>query len=628
MASSAIDQLRTLLDHLDGAERSQQLEFFRTLLAVGPAAVEELSGRLPGVRAPRPLRQLSMEASFYFPWPDWVPILARLLRYESDYALFETGTRALGRVATEEALEALRELNSIRQEARFKEVLATVLTETDPREAFNLYLSRLMEGSGNPAVANEAAQRLSRLVDGNCLEPLKQVAMHPDLLVFRHALQLIANIFTPEAAETLVEAFQDNHEEVLADRVLKEALASVRALPPAGAREAAEAALKAVAADPGDPYAALLTELYTSVLAATEEGKPSQLGALVAQVADRMHLRSRRLSFALDACAEGLAGMAARGLVDPTRVLDLLEASYEHQTGREGVARAMARLVPADAGEIHRLLLGGPDGAQRAAAVEILGGRREAALEPVLLLACRDSLTDIADRALFHLGQLPGAEALAKTLLHSGAADDVTLGLRLAGEHRFVGLVPDLLEMIKNATREDVALQAIETLGAVGAAQAAEPLLELLHSGQSPKLQLILAQALRGLQQPEVALALCAKADELRMPALHALALEAVAETHASLERPLPPEWGPRVLDQVRRAWMERNPWALRLRVGLALPALQLDHGETWLALAELLHETLAEKRPPGVWTPDELHQLQANGREFFRRSAAVKVPV
>lgn len=193
MASSAIDHLRALLDHLDGTDRGHQLEFFRAILAAGPEAVAELDGRLPGSRAPRSLRQLALEASFYFPWPEWVPILARMLRYEADFPIFETGARALGRTGTEAALAALRELIAMRQGTEFKEVLAEVLSETDPAEAFNHHLSRLLEGSGNPGVANEAAQRLAQVVDGGCLEQLKAVTMHPDLLVFRHGLTLICN---------------------------------------------------------------------------------------------------------------------------------------------------------------------------------------------------------------------------------------------------------------------------------------------------------------------------------------------------------------------------------------------------------------------------------------------------
>jgi len=626
MATHSLDHLRLLLDHLDGSDRGQQLVFFQSLLEVGPEAVAELDSRLPGSRAPRDLRRLAMEASFYYPWPGWVPILGRMLRYESDHDIFVTGVRALGRMRTAEALEVLRELNAMRQGAEFKETLAEVLSQSDPQEAFNHYLGRLLQGSANAGEANEAAQRLHQLVDGSSIQALRTVAQHPDLLVFRHALVLLAHIFTAEAAEALREIFVEAHREVLADRVLKEALAALRTAAPAAAREAATAALAGLetadgrAGDPGG----LLAGFHHEVLAATPEGKVSQLGAVLAQTADAMHLRSRRLGFAVDAAAEGLVAMVLKGLASADAVLDLLVPSYREQTGREGVARAIARLAPAEARELHDLILGGPDGAQRAAAVEILGGRAEAALQPVLLRACLDPLTDIADRARFFIGRLPGAQELAGTLLHAPAPADFQLGLRLVAEHRFQALVPDLLALLQTAAREDLVLQLLEALGAMGpaaAAQAGAPLLEMLHSGQSVRLQTAIAQALQAMATPELARALCARADELKLPALHALAVEALAVSAA--DAPLPAEAGAVLLEQTRRAWQDRNPWPVRLRLVLALLPLELDAPEVWTALGYLASEALAEKRAPSAWSNEELRQVQAAAKEFARRGSA-----
>ncbi|BDU76196.1 HEAT repeat domain-containing protein [Mesoterricola sediminis] len=622
MASKALDQFRSTLDHLDGEDREHQLAFFRGLMAAGPSAVMELDGRLPGSRAPRSLRLLAMEACFYYPWPDWVPILARILRYESDPAIFETGTRALGRIATHSALAALRELNTMRQGAEFKEVVAQVLTQADPQQAFDHYLSRLLEGSGNPTVANEAAQRLATLVAGPNLTAIRTLTMHPDLLVFRHAIHLLARIQTPEAADALADVFEDSHREVLADRQLKEAIAPYRSLPPAAAREKAQEALRAANAGEGLDLPPGVKDLHRDVVTATEEGKPTALSAALTQAAEAMHQRSRRLSFAVDAAAEGLADQVQKGHLEAGRVLDLLVNAYREQTGREGLARALARLVPADAAAVHQLILQGPDAAQRAAAVEIFGQRAEPALQPVLLQACRDPLADIADRALHHLGQLPGALDLARQLIQSQVPQELALGMRLVGMRRFQELVPDLLAMVQDDTREEVTLQVIETLGAVGGEMASANLLEMLHSGQSLRIQTLVAESLRGLGEPDVAMALCAKADHIKVPILHAVAVEALAAAHGQPERPMPPVNGTMLLHHVRKAWMDRNPWSLRLRVVEALVRIQLAHPETWSAVSDLVRDTLSEKRPAGAWSPDALHQVQAAAKQFAQRAS------
>jgi HEAT repeat protein len=615
MASRSLDQLRTLLDHLDGAERSHQLAFFQGILEAGPAAMEELDGRLPGSRAPKALRRLALEASFYYPWPGWVPILHRLLRHEADHAIFETGVRALGRIGGPAALEALRDLHGMRQEPEFAETLAEVLSQTDPREAFNHYFGQLLEGSANTRAANEAAQRLVGLVDGTRIEALQTLIRHPDLLVFRSALMLLAHVFTPEAAQALRGIFLENHREMLADRRLKEAMAVFRTLPPVAAFETAGAALESL--DLAADFGGLLGDFYQDVQAATQEGKASQLGSVLTQAVDAMHLRSRRLGFALDAAAEGLGEMAVRGLIGIPEVLDLLVPAYREQTGREGVARALARLVPAEAEAIHQLILGGPDGAQRAAAVEVLGARADPALQPALLQACRDPLTDIADRARFFIGQLPEAEDLALALLHAPGPADFQLGLRLVAERRFSSLVPDLLALLRDAAREELSLQLVEVLGAVGSVQVVEPLLELLHSGQSARLQTAIAVALRDAGQLRAAMGLCAKTVELKNPGLHTLAVEALAAAGGAL----PAEVGPVLLDQVRGAWNDRNPWPLRLRVALALQAIELPAPAVWAVLVPMVNDALQEKRSPSAWSPDELHQVQAAARDLSRRA-------
>ena len=622
MASRSIDHLRAILDHLDGERREHQLEFFRSVLAAGPSAVVELDARLPGSRAPRALRQLAMEACFYFPWPEWVPILSRILRYEVELPIFETGARALGRIGGKDALDALRELNTMRQGAEFKEILAGVLTQTDPEEAFSHYLGGLLEGSGNPKVANEAAQRLAGLVDGSHLEALRTVAMHPDLLVFRHGLQLLASLPTREAALALADIFEDCHREVLADRELKDVMGQVRALPSSAAREKALESLRAVNAGEGLELPVAVKAFYRDVLAATEEGKSSTLPAALAQTAEAMHNRARRLAFAVDAGAEGLVAMAQKGLIFLDRVLELLVEGYREQTGRDGLARALARIVPADDASTLLLILAGPDGGQRAAAVEVLGGRLDPALQPVLLQACRDPLADIADRALVFLGRLPGAQDLARRLVRSGTPQDLALGLGLIAQGRFQELVPELLELARDSQREETSLAVIETLGRVGGPLASTQLLEMLHSGQSLRIQTIIAQSLAGLGDPEVALGLCARADLLKSPGLHAYAVEGLAAAYPADDRALPGGNGLLLLNHVRKAWMDRNPWSLRLRVVTALQALRMANPEIWSALADLVRDTLAEKRPTGVWSPDALHQVQAAAKDFMRRAA------
>lgn len=293
----------------------------------------------------------------------------------------------------------------------------------------------------------------------------------------------------------------------------------------------------------------------------------------------------------------------------------------KQQTGHEGVAQALASLTPADNAELLDLLIHYPDSALRAAALEVLGERREESLRPVLLTAFRDPISDLAQRAMVHLGQLPGADQVARDLLQGGRLEDIQLGIRFIGLHRLAGLAQELLELVRTSTREELALEALEALGDSASVEVAPALLELLHSGQSPRMQAALAQALRDMGHLEVAESLCAKADELKNPLLHAVALEALVKAQEA-QGALGPNGSHLLMAQVCGAWEGRNPWSIRLRVVLVLPGIVSVDRKLWADLASLVQSALADARTGGGWAAQEVAKVQPVAREISRRAA------
>jgi len=641
MSSTSLDQFRAILDHLDGAERAHQLAFFRAVHDVGGEVVAELEPRLNRAGASRAFRKLVFEVCFYYIWPAAVPMLARALRRESDSELFGLGVVALGRIGTPEALKTLKELSQNSSGPGFQERVAEVLAQADPVQAWEHHLGLLLEGSANPTVANEAARQLGQLVGPNQLDSLKNVLMHPDLLIFRHVVRLLSKIPSPEAALFLVDFLRECHREVIEDRTLKETLAAFRGLSLEAAREGAFERLSApFAASEGETLellragsgsaavlaaeglreraAGLLDRFLAGVLIAVMENKAARLQALLSETSEEMNLRARRLAFAMDAGAEGLVGMVKAQLLPLDEALPVLEAALRLQTGREGVARALAALVPAERPELLDLLIHLPENASRAAALEVLGERKDESLRPSLLAAFRDPISDIALRAMIHLGQLSGAEQVAADLLRGGRLEDIQLGIRFIGLHRLKGLAQELLTLVRNSTREELALEALESLGSSASLEVAPELAELLHSGQNLRMQVALAQALRDMGDPGVAETLCAKADELKNPLLHAVALEALVRTQAGLR----PEGSRLLMAQVLGAWEGRNPWATRLRVILALPEIASEDRKLWADLASLLQNVLAEARTGGGWAAPDLAKVQTVARDLSRRVA------
>ncbi|HEX9009359.1 MAG TPA: hypothetical protein VF804_03255 [Holophagaceae bacterium] len=616
---AALDPFRTLLDQFDDGDRAHRLAFFRAFHEAGPDALAELAPRILRPAAPKGLRLLAVEAGYYHPGPAWTPVLARMLRHETDFGIFRTGTEALGRIRTAKALEALRELSVLRAAPQFQGQVAEVMARADPAEAFRFHMGRLLEGSRNPSAANEAAHRLAGLVDGGRLAPLQSALRHPDLLIFRHALRLIATVPTPESAAFLAGFLEESHLGALDDRAFKAALGTFRGLQGTALREAVQAHLDA----PGAPSAEgafhhFLVELQSLAL----EGKTARISARLGEAGEEIHLRARRLDFAVDAAAEGLTDLALQGCIPPAEVVPMLERALREQTGREGVARSLARLTPSGDEARLEMLLSHTDAAIRLAALESLGGRREEALRPALLRACGDAIHDHAQRALFHLGHLSDPLSQARELLASSRPADRDLALRFVVLHGLGDLVPELLAEAVHAEREEWRIQVLEVLGSLKATQAADTLGSLLHSGQSPRLQGALAEALRDMADPEVARLLCLRATELRQPALHAMAVEALARAHATPGAALAPEAFPGLRDQILGAWDDRNPWPLRMRVIAALEGLHLQAPAQWAPLAALVQEALNEKRPSNAWTAADLARAQAALREWVRFSA------
>lgn len=564
MQSLKQSPLEVFLDRIDPARRADQLAFFRAIADAGPASARELAERVHRVSCPPGLRRLTLEFTYYTPWPEWLPMVDRLLRHEKDLALFETGVQALGRMHTPGALAVLRTLAQGRAEAGFREVVDRVLRESDPAEAFQHHFARLLQGSAQPADANEGARQLERLLAPDSLEALKTAVRHPDPLVFRHAIRLVGRIPSTEAAAFLLDYLEETHQEALAQRAARSAEAG----------------------------------------------------------SDTAVQHARRLEFGLDAAAQGLADLASQGHIEPGPLLPVLSACLKEHTGRAGVASALARLVPPGDQDTLALLLDEPERTLRGAAVEVLGERREEAFRPALLKVRRDAISDIAQRALWHLGQLPDPGAAARDFLAQPDPEEVFIGLRFTAMHHLEALVPDLLDLVAREGREAILVAALETLGALGSAEAVDPLLALLHSGQSPRIQLALAEALRDLGDDAGARALVAQAEALKNPLLCAVAVEALARAHDGPDRPLSGPASADLLRAVQGGWSDRNPWPLRRRIAEALMAVHSEDAVLWQDLSDFVQAALAEKRPPGAVAPEDLAPLQTCAKVLAQKGA------
>ena len=649
MATDSAAQFRSFIDHMDATDPEDQVRFFRMLDLVQGEIIEELAPRMLLASSTPPIRQLIAEAAYFYPDPAWVIPLSRSLRRESDMDVYAVSVRTLARIGTPESEEELRQLASFVHEPSKRELISMALHIMDPERAFDYHLSRLFQGSGNPGIANQAAAELRRIVGPDHLESLMVLVYHEDMLIARHALKLISCVPDAVAAQFLCAFFLECHGDILDDRILKDTLAVLRALSVSNLWPALlahlkdrfedrvpSALLKLQEAGPEGGVGSLaevenlrnwargtVEPFLLDAIALVLEGRTARLPSLFSDSTAALQTRARRTPHALDACATGLEFMVAKGLFVPEDVLDLLYHAFLAQTGREATARVLGAFVePMDEAYLEAILAT-HDSTLRAAALDGIAARHDARFLAFLLRACRDPIEDVAGRMVLAAGSLDGASDQTLILMASRNPEEVALGLRLARLNRMTSMAPQVLAFLDSSTREDLSLAAVVVLGEFGTEDAA--LLKHLHSGQSPRMQSALAQALAGRDPAHTALELARVALTLRQPEVWMLAAEGLIKAWDPVG-PMPGNASEWLLNLMQACWEERSPGPWRVRLIQALQAFQGVEASHLEAMLALLNACSEDKRTLATWSPEQQNQLTSTLRHLRNELEMEKV--
>lgn len=638
MASDLLPQFRLLLDHIDSEDLDELLLYFRMLEAMGQDVLSELGPRMLMTSAPPNMRMLVMEAAFYHPFEGWISYISRGLRRESDVAIFEVGVRALMRIGSHTATEELRLLSTLIHDPVKQELLTDALLATDPFKAFEHYLNSLFLGSSNPGVANQAAAELQKLVGPDQLESLLVIVYHQDMLISRHALKLITGILSDESSQFLKAYLMECHQDILDDRIFKDVLSNARSLGPleswsmlleklaerldpvasdevsrlqAGGPDSGELGLRIIEALRAHGRGSLDTFLMDALVVILQ-GKGGKLPQLISEAIQGIQARTRRIPHALDTCASGLEGMVAKGLVTAADVVSLLHQVFLAQTGRDVSARVLGALVDPENQNILDSILECAENNLRSAALEAVGARKDDRFLEFLFKACRDPIEDVANRMMLALGGLAGLEPRVLSLLVSRTPEDVRQALRIIRLNQMETLSDQVLAFLDGNQREELSLEAIQTLGGLGNANGA--LLERMHSGQSLKILTALAEALSN-QDRETVLALSARVKDLRHGEAWMLAAEGVIRAWSEKE-PMPPEASAHVVKLLVMVWDEHASVSWRMRIIQALDGTEdrsgffcesKDHLEQ---VIHLLNACLEDKRATQGWSIEQQNQL------------------
>ena len=645
-----LDSLRAVLSEYSAEDGGFQGRLVHLLQAHRQQIFRELGSRLAQATTPKGLRRIILALVQKFDWPGWTPWVLQALQQEPDLGVFDEGCAALGLLATREAFEALRQLQAARNDPDRQVILVRELNLFQPQQPLGYYFDRLMEGQGNTKLAVQGAKILAANAGPDDLEDLVGAHRHGDAFTQRLAMRLLASLRSPGATgyllEVLVRACQESAElQQVADiqrrtqslgrgsakpefmNLVEERFAG--RVPEARACLERATALEGAEAGPElEPLRAagqgLLDRFLVECLTLLLEGKVARHSAYHSEIAESAERRLPELSILCDQAAEALAHRVDLGLVPFADVCPAFLQAFRARLGGDGFIQAFLRLLPAtETGILDELLLD-PDLTRRQRYLNALGSREDDALEPFFLKATQDTIVEVGQLAIHHLGKLPSSYPVLMKLFQSGQLEQVRLAIRVFGENRTRLAAEPLVDFIQKDTRDDVLVEAVEALADLGYPPGAQVVLGLLHDGKPLALQLALARTLGQMGTAEASLGLLQKAASLKQPQVLILALEGALKAFPGFDTPLPAEHVPALMNLADRCFDEREGEGQRLRAMLALQDFYAFDQGAYERLKDLFSDFLFNMRTRENWDRENNDKVAAVIKELARRSASL----
>lgn len=572
--STQMEALRQLLGQQPNGDRAIRAQLEKSLQALGPLALPELSRCLAQGAASPGLRRCLLQAAAGLPWPEWEAFLITMLRQEDDLALFDLGCSVLGGRCTRGALAGLRTLNTQRQDPERQALLGRELALYQVEHPMESCLGALLQGERNPDLARLGARWLAAGAEQP--DGLLQAFRDGDPLTRQLCLPLLAGLATPHAGESVEPPLLQLFQEVLSDlrdtRLLEDFLDQLEALPRRTQREELQTKLQLCFAGCSPELATVLRDRIADPahapvpdlgplenecrgplqgfllkgLGLLLQGKVLGFSSLIHEAhLDTIPALHQELQVRLDDLAGLLACQVDAGQLPLEPVLALLEQAYHGEGSGDGLRLAYLRLLPVlDSGPRLEKLLTEASPERRKRQVETLGAREDDRLVPFFLKAMNDPVREVGQLAIHQLGKLPSGRQVMLDLFRSSDLDRVREALRFFTENHTQEAVKPLMGFLASENDDDLMVDAATALGNIADPAATGALLRQLHAGKPLALQLALIEALTRLRTPEASLGLLKKSEELTLPDVLLNALQGTLAAFSGFEQPFP-------LDQV-----------------------------------------------------------------------------
>lgn len=642
-----LDALRTLLLGFNEGQDAFSSNLVNHVQRLRRASLKVLQQVLLDVSRPRALKRAILALPTRFDWPGWVPILEAFLAQERDLGLFDEGAAALGGLGLRTAREALQRLTVTCPEPDRKVILDRELALFAPQQGFSHYLARLQEGQSNLRLAHQGAKHLAVLATPENLPVLVETLVSGDALAQRLCLKVIASLPAPRAIQALLqhlERLRTEHQDQVA---LQDLIHRTGALPRHTARETffARVEERLGARDPlamtrlksamgtdepglgafleplGVHAQGALDTFLLEALALLLESKVARFSAYHAEVGAASTERLMRIQEQAEYVAELLADAVESRQAAAEEVVPALRDAFQARLGQDGLLQAYLQLLPVDDVAALDALRAEPDPALRQKYLDALGAREENALAPFFLQAMQDPIVEVGQRAIHHLGRLPDAFPVLMDMFQSGQVERVRQAIRVFGENRTEQAAEPLVDFIRQDSRDDLLVEAVDALAEIRYAPATPVLLNLLHDGKPLTLQKALTRALTLLGSPDASLGLLARAPSLKQAAVLIRILEGALQAFGDFQHPLPSPELPSFMALFKRCSDAREGEGQRVPAMLACEGLYVFDRDAYLQLKDRFSDLLSELRLQDSWDREMNDRVGALVKEMGRRA-------
>jgi hypothetical protein len=592
-------------------------------------------------------------------WPEWAGLLFEILSTEPELAVFDEGCAVLGALGTKSSWKTLQRLKSVRTDRDRQIILDRELNELDTRQPLSHYMSRLSEGEGNPRLVAVGAKMIAVLAHPSDIPAIIQAFHDGDKLVKQQLLRILPCIQCPETVTFLAYGLKNSGTDIIESRKLLDLVNKISQMARPSAKEECQAlvyelfrvqaptlvddlkaALAQQDADASHIFDAMEEVANTQAssfalesLRLLVEGKVARFSVITTERAEEIEKQLEDLELVLDHFAAALARLTKEGGAECSEVLPYYREVFKLRLGEKLFLESYASLVSHTDTEILDEFLADPDFSRRFILLDAIGAKEDEHFVDFFLKATGDSIVDVGQCALWHLGKLRKGQLTLIEYFQSGDPEKMRLALWGIQEIQLQEAADILIEFIHKdlegesvGVKSDLLVGAANALASLRVAKAAMLLMEMLHDGQPLKLQTALAEALVALKLPDIALGLLEKSKVLKHSEVLFTVLEGVLPPFNGFGNPFPKENYETLQNLLDRCCDEREGEGQRFRAYCAMEGLYILDVGAYEKLQERISDYLSVTRSKGGWDKEANDRLTAILKDLAKRCDSLKV--